>query len=286
MIATAATIAALIAEGARRLDGHSEQPFLEAEILLSHVTGKNRTHFRAFAEAEVPAAEALAYRSLIEQRHSGLPIAYLTGVREFWSLAFEVTPDVLIPRPETELLVEIALDWIEALSAPDLLDLGTGSGAIAISIAKERPDARLSAVDLCTHALALAKRNAARLGAPQIRFLCGDWLLALPEGERFDLIVSNPPYIPDQDTHLTAGDLRFEPRSALASGPDGLDAIRTIAREACTRLKTGGGIALEHGFDQAPAIQTILSTLGYEAIETREDLQRHPRVTMARYSQR
>ena len=275
---------ALIEEGIQLLDGQSDQPKLEAETLLGHVTGRSRTHFRAFAETEVTAPEALLYRELIEQRRSGQPIAYLIGAREFWSLSFEVTPDVLIPRPETELLVEIALDWVRPLSAPRLLDLGTGSGAIPISIAKERPDANLTAVDLCPRALALAQKNAKRLGAAGIHFLVGDWLEALTSAEPFDLIVSNPPYIPDQDAHLTRGDLRYEPRSALASGPDGLNAIRTIARDARAFIKPGGGLALEHGFDQAPAIRDILGDLGYHAIETREDLQRHPRVTMARYA--
>lgn len=278
-----AAIATLIAEGVRRLKGQSEQPSLEAEILLSHVTGKSRSHFRAFAETALTESQTHRFLSLIEQRRSGHPIAYLTGFREFWSLDFEVTPDVLIPRPETEHLVEIALEWIRPLWAPDLLDLGTGSGAIPISIAKERSDAHLTAVDFCPKALALAQKNADRLGTPQIRFLLGDWLKALPNAARFDLIVSNPPYIPDQDAHLRSGDLRYEPQSALASGPDGLDAIRTIARDARAFIKPGGGIALEHGFDQAPAIQGILGGLGYGTIETREDLQRHPRVTMARY---
>lgn len=277
-------IKALIEEGVRLLSAQSEQPKLEAEILLSHVTGKSRTHFRAFAESEVTAAEALLYRRLIEQRQSGQPIAYLTGTREFWSLNFEVTSDVLIPRPETELLVEIALEWIRILPKPRVLDLGTGSGAIPISIAKERPDAELTAVELSPNALALAKNNAIRLGAPRIRFLLGDWLQALPSTELFDLIVSNPPYISDQDGHLESGDLRYEPRSALASGPEGLDAIRTIAREARAFIRPGGGLALEHGFQQAPAIHAILADQGYHSIETRTDLQRHPRVTMARYA--
>ena len=276
-------IKALIEEGVRLLSETSEQPKLEAEILLSHVTGKSRTHFRAFAEAEVSAAEALRYQDLVEQRQSGQPMAYLTGTREFWSLNFEVTSDVLIPRPETELLVEIALEWVRSLPKPRLLDLGTGSGAIPVSIAKERPDANLTAVDVSPKALALAQKNAHRLGAPGIRFLLGDWLAALPSAEPFDLIVSNPPYISEQDGHLACGDLRFEPRSALASGPEGLDAIRTIVREARAFIKPGGGLALEHGFEQAPVIRAILADQGYHSIETRTDLQRHPRVTMARY---
>lgn len=279
----AESIADLLAEGARRLEGQSEQRSLEAEVLLSHVTGKKRTHFRAFSEAAVTEPEALHFRSLIEQRRSGHPIAYLTGEREFWSLRFEISPDVLIPRPETELLVEIALERIRKLSAPHVLDLGTGSGIIPISIAKERPDARLTAIDLSVKALTLAQKNAMRLGTPDICFLLGDWLHALPDDSQFDLIVSNPPYIPDQDAHLSCGDLRYEPASALASGPDGLDAIRTIAQEARSFIKPGGGLLLEHGFDQAPAVQRTLAAMGYKAIETREDLQRHPRVTMARY---
>ncbi len=279
----AAAIAALLSEGAQRLAENSEQPALEAEILLSHVTGKSRTHFRAFAESEVPEVETLQFRSLINQRRSGHPIAYLTGVREFWSLAFEVNPDVLIPRPETELLVEVALEWVRSLETPDILDLGTGSGAIPISIASERHDAHLTAIDVSVAALTIAQKNAARLGTPNVQFLQGDWLKALPAEARFDLIVSNPPYIPDHDAHLTRGDLRFEPRSALAAGQDGLDDIRTIAQEARAFIKLGGGLALEHGFDQAPAIQEILVALGYHTIQMRQDLQRHPRVTMARY---
>ena len=284
MASEANAIGSLIAEGIRILGSPSEQAAHEAEILLSHVSRKNRTYFRAFPEAEVAANEAHLYRTLIEQRRSGQPIAYLTGTREFWSLNFEVTPDVLIPRPETELLVEVALEWVRPLSKPRLLDLGTGSGAIPISIAKERADADLTAVDVSPQALALAQKNAKQLGTPRIRFLIGDWFKALPCAEQFDLIVSNPPYIPDQDAHLLRGDLRFEPLLALASGADGLNAIRTIAREALAFIKPGGGLAFEHGFDQAPAIRDILFDLGYHSIETREDLQRHPRVTMARYA--
>lgn len=276
-------ISALLAEGAQSLAHQVEDPGLEAEILLGFVLNKGRTHFRAFPDSPVPILASRAFRDLVQKRNQGMPIAYLTGYREFWSMDFEVSPSVLIPRPETELLVEISLEWIRTRHQPRVLDLGTGSGAIAISLATERPDAEITAIDASSLALALARKNAHRLNCHNVEFIESDWLQSLEKTRRFDLIVSNPPYIPEKDPHLSRGDLRFEPLSALASGPDGLDDIRRITSEAVGFLAPDGSLAFEHGFDQADAVQKILAEAGYTEIQTHMDLQRHPRVTMARY---
>jgi release factor glutamine methyltransferase len=277
------TITAALVSGAARLGHLPDTPRLDAEVLLMHILGKDRAYLRAWPERVLSPDQAERYRQLIERRAEGRPVAYLTGQREFWSRLFTVRPGVLIPRPETELLIELALAALPADRAADLLDLGTGSGIVAVTLAAERPRATVTATDLSPDALAVARENAARHGLTNIRFAQGDWFAALPENERFDLIASNPPYIAERDPHLSLGDVRFEPTLALASGPEGLDALAAIATGARKRLKPGGRLLLEHGYDQAEPIALLLAGLGYAEIAHHPDLQGHLRATSARW---
>lgn len=215
-------------------------------------------------------AQTAQFQALLSRRLAGEPVAYLTGTREFYARPFQVSPDVLIPRPDTELLVELALARIPPNQAIDILDLGTGSGCIAITLALERPLARVTAVDHSAAALAIAQRNAEILNA-RVEFLTSDWFDALA-GRCFDLIVGNPPYIAAADPHLARGDVRFEPLTALASGHDGLDDLRRLTRAACAHLKPGGVLLLEHGYDQADAIQTLLRESGIPHPQSWADL--------------
>ena len=215
---------------------------------------------------------------MIHERLCGTPVAYLTGLREFWSRDFRVTPDVLIPRPETELLIEISITLITKDTAARIIDLGTGSGIIAITLAKELPEAEITATDLYVSALTLAEHNAARHEARPIRFILSDWFASVPE-EKFDLVVSNPPYIAENDKHMNRGDLRFEPRSALSAPDEGLADIRIIAESARNFLKTGGHLLLEHGFDQEQPVHSLFRDLGYDSIRTHKDLSGQPRAT-------
>ena len=225
--------------------------------------------------------QADAFERLVQARASGAPVAYLLGRRAFWSLDLAVNPAVLIPRPETELLVELALERLPRDAACAVADLGTGSGAIALAIAHERPLARVHASDLSADALAVARANARSLGFVNVEFAQGDWCEALG-ALRFDLIVSNPPYIATEDPHLARGDLRHEPLSALASGVDGLDAIRTIVATAPAHLSTGGWLLIEHGWEQAPQVRELLVRQGWRDAASAHDLAGHDRVTFAR----
>lgn len=251
-------------------------PLREARLLLQHALGVSPTALAAHPERALSPAEAERCRELVARRAAGEPIAYLTGSREFYGLEFRVTPDVLIPRPETELLVEAGLEKL-ADGAGRILDLGTGSGCVAVALAMHLPRAQVTAVDVSAAALEVARANAQRHGAA-VRCLCGDWFAALGE-ERFALIVANPPYVAETDPHLGEGDLRFEPRGALAAGVDGLDAIRHIVAAAPDHLAPGGWLFLEHGYDQAPAVAALLAQAGLAAIEHRTDLAGIPRVT-------
>lgn len=252
----------------------------EAELLLAHVLDRSRSWLYAHRDDPVGPADAERYRALLARRAAGEPVAYLTGRRGFWSFDLRVTPDTLIPRPETELLVELALARLPATAGLRLADLGTGSGAIALALAHERPRARVVAVDLSPGALEVARANAAELGLANVEFRQGDWLAPLA-GERFDLIASNPPYIAEGDPHLD--DLRHEPAPALSSGQDGLDAIRTIAREAPGHLVPGGWLLLEHGWDQGDAVRAILDAAGFDEVRTDRDLEDRDRVTSGRW---
>jgi len=278
------TTASALSQATEGLAAISGSPRLDAEILLAHITGKNRSHFRAWPEKELAPEEAAEFWRLVGQRREGVPIAYLIGLREFWSREFEVSPEVLIPRPETELLVEQALTIIPPDRAARILDLGVGSGAIAITLALERPLAEVSALDLSPAALAVAQRNAARHRAGDVRFLHSDWFGALPHDKCFDVIVSNPPYIAETDPHLSRGDVRFEPALALSSGADGLNDIRRIVRQAPAHLVSGGWLLIEHGYDQAEAVRGLLQQTGFEAVASHADLQGHRRVSGGRLS--
>jgi len=241
-------------------------PLSEARLLLRLVLGVTHAALEAHPEGKVSLQETAAFRALVARRAAGEPVAYLTGHREFYGMDFHVTPAVLIPREETELLVEIAVEK----PARRILDLGTGSGCLAIAVARELPQAQVTAVDVSAAALDVARENAARHGVA-VRFLQGDWFAPLG-GERFDLILANPPYVAEADPHLAQGDVRFEPRGALAAGLQGLDDIRRIAAAAPNHLLPGGRLWLEHGYDQAPAVAALLAQAGFVAIEQRRDL--------------
>ena len=273
------SLAQTLIEAAQTLGGESARA--EAELLLAHALGQSRSWLYAHADATLSDAQASAFRLLIERRRRGEPVALILGVREFWSLQLTVTPDTLIPRPETELLVELALRHMPSGIRSRVLDLGTGTGAIALALARERPLAELTAIDADERTLAVAQGNAARLGLGRVRFLPGDWFAAVA-GERYDLIVSNPPYIADDDPHLLRGDLRFEPRAALASGVDGLDAIRVIAANSPRHLRAGGRLLLEHGLAQGRAVRELLISAGFAGVETHPDLEGRDRVTSGR----
>jgi release factor glutamine methyltransferase len=255
----------------------SPLPALEARVLLAHALGWRRTELITRGDEPLGAEAVAGYRALEARRLAGEPIAQIVGVREFYGLEFEVTPDVLIPRPETELLVETVLGAIAAIPHARVLDLGTGSGAIAVAIASARPDARVWAVDRSPQALAVAARNAAKLLDParpggRMQWLEGDWYAALDPSLTFDAIVSNPPYIASGDPHLDAGDLRFEPRSALTDEADGLSAIRTIIAGSRRFLASGGQLWLEHGYDQARDVRALLVEDGFCEVRSLSDL--------------
>lgn len=248
----------------------------EARILLAEVLGASIASVLAHPERALDAAQAERFALLAARRRRGEPIAYLLGRREFYGLALEVSPAVLIPRPETERLVELALER----AARSILDLGTGSGAVALAIKRAQPAARVVAADASEAALAVARRNASALGLA-VEFRLGHWFGAVA-GEQFDLVVANPPYVAERDPHLVEGDLRFEPRTALASGPDGLDAIREIIAGAPGHVNPGGWLLLEHGQGQEPAVMALLQAAGFVSVATWPDLAGIARVSGGR----
>jgi release factor glutamine methyltransferase len=252
---------------------------LDAEVLLAHTLDKPRTHLHAWPDHPVADDRTARYRELVARRAGGEPVAYLIGTREFWSLSLEVTPETLIPRPETELLVEVALSLIPAGERMPVADLGTGTGAVAAAVASERPACAVLATDVSPRALEVAARNMARLGLGNVRLRRGDWCEALA-GERFALIVSNPPYVARADAHLDQGDVRFEPRMALCAGDDGLDAIRAIAATAAAHLLPGGALVVEHGHDQGPAVLELFAHGGYRDVRSHRDLAGNDRVVV------
>ncbi|MGN2242496.1 peptide chain release factor N(5)-glutamine methyltransferase [Frateuria sp. GZRR33] len=253
----------------------------DAEILLAHVLDKPRSWLIAHADDGLDQAAAERFERLLARREQGEPVAYLTGRRGFWTLELEVTPATLIPRPETELLVELALARLPQEGSPRVVDLGTGSGAIALAIARECAHARVLATDASVAALTVARRNAEGNRIRNVSFAHGDWFGGLA-GECFDLVVSNPPYIAAGDPHLSDGDLRFEPASALASGHDGLDDIRRIVRDARTHLAADGWLLFEHGWDQGAAARGLLEAAGYHEVFTAQDLEQRDRVSGGR----
>jgi release factor glutamine methyltransferase len=253
----------------------------DAEILLGACLGVPRATLLARPELEVALQAAERFAALLERRGQGEPVAYLTGEKEFWSLALRVTPDVLVPRPETETLIEAALAAGRNDAACDVVDLGTGSGAIAIALARERPQWRITATDVSEAALAVARRNADRLCGARIEFLSGDWYQPLA-ARRFDLIVSNPPYIAAEDAALRTPELGFEPQPALVAGVTGLEALAVLIAQAPRHLKQYGQLVVEHGSDQAPAVRSLLGAAGFSNIRTHRDLAGHERVTAGR----
>lgn len=266
----------------RVLRATSPSPALDAEVLLMHILKRGRAFLRAWPETRLTQDQTDAYEALVVARKTGRPVAYLTGCREFWSREFLVTPDVLIPRPETEVLIERILTLRSQLGSAALLDLATGSGAIAVTLAAEWPEATIYASDVSAAALAVARRNAEHHGViDRIRFLSSAWFDRIPPDLRFDLIVSNPPYIAASDPHLQQGDVRFEPRLALTAGEDGYQAFRIIAAQAGDRLAPGGRLLLEHGFDQADGVRALLARYGFIAIIHHQDLQGQVRATEA-----
>ncbi|HEX5337648.1 MAG TPA: peptide chain release factor N(5)-glutamine methyltransferase [Gallionella sp.] len=266
---------------------------IEVQCLLQAALRVNRAYLLTHPEQALNDDQQAQYAGMLERRLRGEPIAYILGEREFFGLDFRVTPATLIPRPDTELLVELALERLPSSSAPlagegpgrgealRLLDLGTGSGAIALSIAHARPDAEVTAVDASPEALEVARENARRLKLGNVRLLQSDWFSALPD-ERFDVIVSNPPYIAADDAHLAQGDVRFEPLTALASGADGLDDIRRIIAEAKAHLHDGGWLMFEHGYDQAERVRGLLDAGGFIEVFSARDLAGIERVTGGR----
>ena len=251
---------------------------LEAELLLAHALQTSRAWLFA-NNSDTPFHEHCeSYRTLVQRRQTGEPLSYLTGIREFWSMPFRVTPDVLIPRPETELLVETALELIPEKQAYRIAELGTGSGAVAIAIASERPACDIHASDISQAALEVARKNEQTLTPGRVTFHQGSWLE--PLSGKFRLIVSNPPYVAEDDPHLNRGDCRFEPRIALTPGDDGLEAIQHIASGSVPCLASNGCLAFEHGYDQGDECRQILERYGYVDIETRKDLEGRDRVTL------
>lgn len=271
------------------LISHSQLPRAEARRLLASLTGQPLTWFMAHGDDPADPDIATRFQALAKRRRAGEPLAYLLGQQEFYGRPFAVSPAVLIPRADTETLVETALEQLARLrrqrcAVPlSLLELGTGSGIIAITLALEAPDTEVHAVERSPEALAMAQRNAKALGAHRIHWHAGSWWQALASPRRFDLIVSNPPYIAANDHHLQQGDLRFEPPQALAAGPDGLDDLRIIIGGAPAHLNPGGWLLLEHGYDQEAPVQALLRDAGFADVFTRRDLAGQPRVSGGRW---
>jgi len=270
------TIGELLRWGRAQLAG-SDEAAGDAQALLGHVLEKERTWLFTWSDKVVDEEHRNRFRELIAQRSQGVPVAHITGSRAFWTMQLQVNEHTLIPRPETEHLVEKALQLGDADRNLQILDMGTGSGAIALAIASERPKWQITASDRSEAALQMARSNAHRLGLKNVNFAKSDWFAAI-DGH-FDLIISNPPYVAEKDPHLSQGDLRFEPRGALASGIDGLDDIRRIVSDTHGYLRPGGWLLFEHGFEQATAAREILQQAGYTQIFTEQDLASHDRLS-------
>jgi release factor glutamine methyltransferase len=268
-----------LADARKQLAAHVDVAQLEAQLLLGFVLQQSSTWLIAHDDEDLTDTQFTRFQKLIKQRLKGQPVAHLVGERAFWTLNLAVTTDTLIPRPETELLVETALTLFKAEQPIQLLDLGTGSGAIALAIASERPAWSITATDQSLAALNIARQNAEQHGLKNIHFETGNWFDALTSGARFDAILSNPPYIACDDQHLDEGDVRFEPREALASGQDGLNDIRVIVLQSINHLNTNGWLLFEHGYDQGAAARKLMQENGFINIKTLRDLNGLDRLT-------
>ena len=271
-----------LVEATTRLNANSSSARLDAELLLLEVLKKPRTFLYAHGDTPLSSEQTQAFNALMTQRIEGVPIAYLRGTQEFWSLELITTPDTLIPRPETELLVELVLSKFESKNTCSILELGTGTGAIAIALAHEKPHWTISASDYSKQVLDIAKRNINHHQLQNITLMHSDWFESIPK-QRFDMIISNPPYLAEHDPHQHEGDLRFEPKSALVSGVDGLDALYHIIKQSPAYLKPGGMLILEHGYNQALAIKKQLEHTGYSNIQCLEDYSDHDRITISSF---
>ena len=274
-------IKVLLAHAIEQLN--NEEASLEANLLLQHILNVNRAWLIAHAEDILTTEQDAIFEALLQRRLNGEPIAHILGSREFFGLNLKVTADTLIPRPDTETLVEAALEKIPKTAQARVLDLGTGTGAIALALAKHCPQAHVTAVDFSENALTVARENAENLSTPNVSFMHSHWFSAL-NNQQFDLIVSNPPYIAEHDPHLTQGDVRFEPKSALTSGADGLNDIRHIIAHAPQHLRPSGWLMLEHGYDQAEAVAKLMAEAGFTEIAHAQDLAGIQRVTFGMVS--
>jgi release factor glutamine methyltransferase len=277
------TISQALSDARHSLQASSTSPAVDASILLGHVLGCSPAHLITWPDRELSPHQASQFKEVLQQRANGRPVAYITGEREFWSLTLKVTKDVLIPRPDTETLVEFVLEKFSDCPALRVADLGTGSGAIACALAAERPAWNIIATDNSVEALNIARLNASAHKLENIRFVHGRWFEPLA-GLDFDLIISNPPYVAIDDPHLAEGDVRFEPEAALASGKLGMDAITHLAMQAGQFLKAGGWLIVEHGYDQQQLVYDCYKQGGFENIFQLTDLAGQPRVTAGRYS--
>lgn len=266
----------------KKLGNTSDSAQLDAEVLLAYSLDRSRTWLRTWPETALSPEQEEQFNQLISRRQAGEPIAYLTGEREFWDMSLVVSNATLIPRPETERLVELVLEKIPKEAHWQIADLGTGSGAIALALARERPHCHVFATDVSEDALSVAKNNARKHSISNATFLQGSWLEPLAD-QQFELIVSNPPYVHPDDPHLSQGDLRFEPRQALQSSPDGLSDIRIIVEMARKHLTSPGWLLLEHGYDQGPAVKSLLEEWGYVQVQVMEDLTNNERVCLGKW---
>lgn len=283
------TLAQLVKLGECYLGDISDSARLDAQVLLCFVLQKPYTYLLTWPDETLSAEQYGQYQQLLQRRKNSEPVAYLSGEKEFWSLMFEVSPATLIPRPDTETLIELVLDLITEVESDakgiwankQLLDLGTGTGAIALALASELPNWQVDAVDFNVDAVELAKRNAKRLGFAQVKIYQSDWFSNVAVDRTFDIIVSNPPYIDEHDEHLSKGDVQFEPKSALVAKQKGLADIINIATAAQTKLNANGYLFLEHGFEQGAEVRAILASLSYQNIMTSQDLSGNDRITWA-----
>ena len=267
---------------AGRLDGLSDTARLDVAVLLAHALERDKTYLYTWPDRELTAAQQQVFKSLLAQRQKGVPIAYLVGEKEFWSLPIKVSSDTLIPRPDTELLVQLGLELFASDSPRTIADLGTGTGAIALALAHERSRWQVLGADISPQIVALAEQNRVAFQLMNLRFVVSDWCSALPK-QAFDLILGNPPYIAADDPHLLCGDVRFEPKTALVSEEDGLHDIKCIATQAKDHLKLQGFLLLEHGCQQAQAVREILSAVGYSNMKTFQDLAGLDRATQCQW---